>query len=183
MLMLVPDKEPAPGWFWPAMLTPSALGQGHTAGLASEQQGGNMGPSRHMAFCREGGAQGSWSPWTWVLQLPAPACAGQDSPSCVPHVPDSVSSADLSGLLLPPTDPVGHKKKQDLRYTQPSHSFRNLVDITEDLLCANTREGHPGSGGWQADSRAMLHVLQKCSFILPRTQWQQWDKIFKNQRK
>lgn len=57
LLMLAPYKEPAPDCFWPATPTPSALGQGHTAGPASWQQGGDMGPSHHTVFCREGGTE------------------------------------------------------------------------------------------------------------------------------
>ena len=87
-----------------------------------------------------------WSPWTWVLQLPAPAHACQESLSCVHRVPGSVLSVDLSGLVLPPTDPES-QEKQDLRYAQSFHSFRNLINITEDLLCANAREGRPESRG------------------------------------
>ena len=120
-----------------------------TGQLAARWEHGSQ-PS-HSLLQRRGdrgaGPHGPGSCNSRLQQLPAPARACQESPSCVPHVPGSVLSANLSGVVLPPTDPVSHKKKQDLRYAQSFHSFRNLVNITEDLLCANAHEGRPESGG------------------------------------
>ena len=90
LLMLAPYKEPAPGWFWPATPTPSALGQGHTAGLASWQQGGNMGPSHHTAFCGEG-----------VVPMDLGPAAPSSSP-CLPGVSVMCPPCARLGLISGP---------------------------------------------------------------------------------
>lgn len=101
-----------------------------------------MGPSHHTAFCGE---------------AVVPMDLGPATPSSSPRLPGvSVMRPPRARLCLisgpkwagvATHRPSESQEKQDLRYAQSFHSFRNLINITEDLLYANAREGRPESRG------------------------------------
>lgn len=119
-------------------------GSGNPGVLPGWQQGENVVPATVRPF-RDGmdradgpGRQGPATPSSRARR-PCPLVM---SFLCTPAPSDRQLTCEL---VSPPADPVRPTKEEDLGMSRPFRSFRNVTDITEELLSADASQGYPAT--------------------------------------